>query len=397
MITVFRQLFTQSTSQVPRVEGYKDFPDYIFHPEIEVYDRSNLIGTIDKKVDYKETETGMEYTLTYDPIQVAKLLNGKLPDKAIFNGTDLVFDPVVKRNPLTIPLDVIVTLQGEEDYTYDLQYLIPVQESFGAVVYNINFEDVFDVLKLQLTQQDEFFDKLFFDHKFLDYHISYEWLNHTLIVRIVPPSIELVDVIINGENVGLLGRNIQSFEKIDGKFEFEYEPLDVPSVVTSYQQNIKPYHKLTDFSTENDKIFITTEFNIEHFTNEPMFAGFISYLNSDKEVVTEEILESFFLRNKELLLKEKENLQHFSSLLLQPEDNLEELQVYILDYEKELTDPMGFMFDYLLIDSNDNPELKLTGEIIHGYDLGYLYEFINRALNFVNKELELYDDEGVTI
>ena len=128
-----------------------------------------------------------------------------------------------------------------------------------------------------------------------------------------------------------------------------------------------------------------------------MFAGFISYLNSDKEVVTEEILESFFLHNKELLLKEKENLKQFSSLLLQPEDNLDELQVYILDYEKELTDPMGFMFDYLLIDSNDNPELKLTGEIIHGYDSGYLYEFINRVLNFVNKELELYDDEGVTI
>lgn len=397
MITVFRQLFTQSTPQVPRVEGYKDFPDYIFHPEIEVYDRSNLIGTIDKKVNFKETENGMEYTLTYDPVQVAKLLQGKLPDKAIFNGTDLVFDPVVKRNPLAIPLDVIVTIQGEEDYTYDLQYLIPVQESFGAVVYNIDFEDIFDVLKLQLTQQDEFFEKLFFDHKFLDYQISYEWLNHSLIVRVTPPNIELVDVIINGENVGLLGRNIQSLEKIDGKFEFEYEQLDVPSVVTSYQQYIKPYHKLTDFITEKDKIFINTEFNINHFTDEPMFSGFISYLNSDTNIVTEEMLESFFLHNKELLLKEKMNLQRFSSLLLQSEENLDELYAYILDYEKELNDPMGFMFDYLMIDEDNDTEKNLTGKMINGYDSGYLYEFINRVLTFVNKQLALYDDEGVAI
>lgn len=398
MISVFMHLFTPETPRIPKVEGYADFPDYLCHPTIEVYDRAKLLGTIDKKVESTTTPTGIEYTLTYNPIQVAKLLDGKLPDKAIFNGTDLVFDPITKPTPLAIPLDVIVTLQSEEDFTYDLQYLIPVQESFGAVVYNLNFEDIFDVLKLELTHKDPFFEQLFLNSKFLDYQITYEWLNHSLIVRITPPKIVMVDVIINGENVGLLGRNIKSFTQTDGNFTYEMEVLDVPSVVTSYQQYIKPYHKLSEFIVENDKIIINTEFNIDHFTYDPMLSGFITFMNKDNEVVTEDMIESFFLHNQTLLLDEKEHLEKFQSLLLSPEEVENELRVFISEYENELNDPLGVMRDYLLneIDESES-QLYFTGEVIHGYDTGYLYNFTERALSFVNNELSLYDDEEVTI
>ena len=176
------------------------------------------------------------------------------------------------------------------------------------------------------------------------------------------------------------------------------EVLDVPSVVTSYQQYIKPYHKLSEFIVETDKIIINTEFNIEHFTYDPMLSGFITFMNKDNEVVTEDMIESFFLHNKTLLLDEKEHLEKFQSLLLSPEEVENELRVFISEYENELNDPLGVMRDYLLneIDESES-QLYFTGEVIHGYDTGYLYNFTERALSFVNNELSRYDDEEVTI
>ena len=104
------------------------------------------------------------------------------------------------------------------------------------------------------------------------------------------------------------------------------------------------------------------------------------------------------MKKEERIQKEKEHLEKFQSLLLSPEEVENELRVFISEYENELNDPLGVMRDYLLneIDESES-QLYFTGEVIHGYDTGYLYNFTERALSFVNNELSRYDDEEVTI